>query len=51
MEKRYGQELQKLCSTSCFGMASRSKGNIDQELLEMMVIIAKEIALLLTSLV
>ncbi len=51
IEKRYGQEVQKLYQTSSFGMASRNKGNVDLEPLEMMVIIAKEKALLLTSLV
>lgn len=42
MEKRYSQEIQKLCQISSFEMASRSKDNVDQEPLEMMVIIAKK---------
>ena len=29
MKKRYGQEVQKLCQTSSFGMAYNSKGNVD----------------------
>ena len=42
MEKRYGQKIQKLCQTSSFGMACSSKGNVDQELLELMIISAKK---------
>lgn len=29
IEKRYGREVQKLCQTSSFGIASRSKSDID----------------------
>ena len=50
IEKYYGQEVQKLCQTSSFGMAYKSKGNVDQEPLEIIVTIAKKSALLLTSL-
>ena len=51
IEKRYGQEVQKLCQISNFGMAHNSKGNVDWEPLKIIVIIAKERTLLLTSLV
>ena len=51
MEKRYGQEIQKLCQTSSFGMAYNSKGDVDREPLEIIVTIAKERTPLLMSLV
>ena len=50
MEKRYGQEVQKLCQTSGFGLACSNKGDVDRGPLEMMVTSAKETAPLLTSL-
>lgn len=51
MEKRYGQEIQKLCQISSFGMTCSSKGDVDREPLELMITSAKEKAPLLTSLV
>ena len=51
MEKRYNQEVQKLCQLSSFGLACSTKKNVNQRPLGMMMAILKETAPLLTSLV
>ncbi len=51
IEKRYGQEVQKLCQMLGFGLLCKNQKDVNWGLLEMMVASAKETAPILTSMV